>query len=224
MIITIDGPSASGKSTISKLIADHLGFYYLNTGLMYRALAYIAHHQMGINEAQLAHLSKETVEKIITHNHLAYHYTAKDGATILYEGKNITPFLKDAVIDKIVSIISPQAVVRTAMVHMQQTIAYQHDSVAEGRDLGTVVFPNAHYKFYVTASLEERARRWQQDQEKRGNHYTLHEASAYLQDRDYKDTNRVLSPLKKPDHAKEIDTTNKSINQVVQEIIDTIKQ
>lgn len=224
MIITIDGPSASGKSTISKLIADQLGFYYLNTGLMYRSIAYIAHHFFGISASQLAHLSKETIEKIIDNNNLVYHYTPKDGATILYEGKNITPFLKDALIDQLVSIISPQAVVRTAMVVMQQTIAYQHDSVAEGRDLGTVVFPTAHYKFFVTASLDERARRWQQDQAKRGNMYSLQEARSYLHDRDSKDSKRTLSPLKKPEHAKEIDTTHKTISQVVQEIIRTIKQ
>lgn len=223
MIITIDGPSASGKSTVSKLVADYLGFYYLNTGLMYRAIAYVAHAYLGLQEAQLKHLSKETIENIVGNHNLVYQYNAKDGASILYEGKNITPFLKDALIDKLVSIISPQAIVRNAMVTMQQSIAYQHDSVAEGRDLGTVVFPNAHFKFYITASLDERARRWQQDQAKRGNHYTLEEARSYLQDRDYKDSNRSLSPLKKPDHAKEIDTTHKTIPQVVQQIISIIK-
>lgn len=223
MIITIDGPSASGKSTVSRLVADHLGFYYLNTGLMYRAIAYVAHTYLGLQEAQLKHLSKEIIEKIVGHHNLVYQYTTKDGATMLYEGKNITPFLKDALIDRLVSIISPQAIVRNAMVAMQQSIAYQHDSVAEGRDLGTVVFPNAHFKFYITASLEERARRWQQDQAKRGNPYTLEEARSYLQDRDYKDSNRSLSPLKKPEHAKEIDTTHKTIPQVVQQIVSTIK-
>ncbi len=223
MIITIDGPSASGKSTVSRLVADHLGFYYLNTGLMYRAVAYIAYTYLNIKEHQLRHLSKATIDSITGSNNLVYQYNEKDGAVILYEGKNITPFLKDALVDTLVSIISPQAVVRTAMVTMQQSIAYQHDSVVEGRDVGTVVFPNADFKFYITASLDERAHRWQKDQEKRGHQYSLDESRSYLQDRDYKDSNRSLSPLKKPDHAKEIDTTHKTIAHVVQQIINTVK-
>ncbi len=224
MIITIDGPSASGKSTISKIVADQLGFYYINTGLMYRAIAYIGYTYFGLNTSQLAHLSKDVVDKITDNNNLVYHYNQKDGATMLYEGNNITPFLKDAFVDTLVSIISPQAIVRTAMVTMQQHIAYQHDSIAEGRDLGTVVFPHAHYKFFVTASLEERARRWQKDQHARGHTYTLEQAKTYLQERDTKDSNRTLSPLKKPAHAKEIDTTHKTIAQSAQEIISTVKQ
>lgn len=224
MVITFDGPSASGKSTVAQKVADTLGFYYLNTGFLYRALTYVLTYVYGLSQDQLLDLSQAQLDAVNFFSRLHYSYAPATGVVITYDDQVITPYLKDAAIDQLVSLISPQAVVRITMAALQRKIAHNHSCVAEGRDVGTVVFPHATYKFYITASLEVRAQRWQEMQKKFGYHFSLQEAQKEVAARDYKDQCRAHSPLKKPEGAYEIDTSNKTIEQVVVEVVAIIKK
>lgn len=223
MIITIDGPTASGKSTIAQKVAQELHFYYLPTGWLYRAVAYLLVKQFNYSEKQLANPLSEDVTVCLDPERLIYLYDLKKGGKLEYNGNDITDFLKDYTIDHAVAIISPIAMVRDKVVVAQRAFAQKHNSVIEGRDIGSVVFPHADYKFYITASLEVRAQRWQKDQEKRGNLFDLEEAKAQINDRDKKDLERDYCPLKVPEGAIIIDTSEMDLDQTVEAVLDTIK-
>jgi len=219
MVITIDGPSASGKSTVAQALAKKLDFYYLNTGLLYRALAFLLLKREGYTEQDLAHPRTEDLKRYLDLVHFSYHYSSTGHATITFEDLNITPFLKDEEIDRGASIISANSLAREGLHTMQHHIKEQHDIVVEGRDSGTEVFPNAEHKFFLTASLQERARRWQKMQEKNGSKYTLEQVEQALQERDARDQGRTIAPLRIPKDAIVIDSTNLSVEQVVHEMI-----
>lgn len=223
MIITIDGPVASGKSTIARMTAEHLGFYYLNTGLLYRAVTYILLNLHDYSQKDLTDVKEEDIKECIDINRFFYSYTAQEGSTIVYDNNDITRFLKDPIIDKSVSIISPQKAVREALSNLQRSIAQDHDVAVEGRDVGSVVFPHADYKFFLTASLEVRAKRWQQYQEKKGNNYSLDQVKELVEQRDLNDKSRKISPLKVPDQAIIIDNSDLTLKETVQEILKYIK-
>lgn len=223
MIITIDGPVASGKSTIARMTAEHLNFYYLNTGLLYRAVTYILLNLHGYSQKDLASVQAEDIKNCIDIKRFFYSYTAREGSTVVYDNNDITRFLKDPLIDKSVSIISPQKAVREALSNLQRSIAQDHDVVVEGRDVGSVVFPSADYKFFLTASLEVRAQRWQRYQQKKGNDYPLKQVKELVQQRDLSDKNRKISPLRVPDQAIIVDNSNLTLQETVQEILKYIK-
>lgn len=223
MIITIDGPVASGKSTIARMSAEHLDFYYLNTGLLYRAITYILLNLHDYTQKDLAAVKAEDISKCIDINRFFYSYTAREGSTIVYDNNDITGFLKDPLIDKSVSIISPQKAVREMLSNLQRSIAKDHDVVIEGRDVGSVVFPNADYKFFLTASLEVRAKRWQSYQVKKGNSYSLDQVKELVEQRDLNDKTRKISPLKIPEQAIIVDNSSLSLQETVQEILKYIK-
>lgn len=214
MIITIDGPAASGKSTIARLLAEKLHFYYLNSGFLYRALTYCLLHDKQYTKETMASPLLDDVQECLDEKNLIYSYK-NNTITIYYKNKDITPFLKDALIDEYVCLISPHKGIREQLSFLQQSIAQKHDIVVEGRDVGSVVFPHADYKFYITADLSTRASRWKKDQEKKGFHYTQKEAEQALLYRDQKDQNRSHSPLIIPEHAHKIDTTHMSITDAV---------
>jgi CMP/dCMP kinase len=224
MVITIDGPAGSGKSTVAQTLAQKLGFYYINTGLLYRALAFLLLKREGYSEQDLAHPRTEDLKRYLELVHFSYHYSSTGHVTITFEELNITPFLKDEEIDRGASVISVNPIVRKALHDMQHRIKEKHDVVIEGRDTGSSVFPHAEYKFFLTASLQERARRWQQMQEKRGHTLTLPQAEESLKERDRRDKERAVAPLIVPEGAIEIDSTNMSIEQVVQEMMKHIQR
>lgn len=216
MIITIDGPVASGKSSVALFLAHDLKFYYLYTGLLYRGVAYIlAQHYRYTPSMMHSPLPDDLYD--ILHNHqFVYGYTVEEkGAFITFDKEDITPFLKTAAVDAWSSCISASLPVRQAILHLQVTIAEEYNIVADGRDMGTVVFPQAAHKFYLTADKEIRALRWQNDQRRRENNVSLQESIECIQDRDNRDQNRKHSPLTQASDAIVIDNSHLSIYETV---------
>lgn len=223
MIITIDGPVASGKSTVSRMLAHELGYYYLCSGLLYRALSYLLITVRGYTLQTLDQVTQKDIDYCLDNGQFSYRYDAHNGEHIFFADKNITPYLKDRLIDTVASIISVRPEVRHAITEVQHTISSCHDIVTDGRDVGSVVFPRAEYKFYVTASVEIRAQRWRKDQEKYGNHVSHQEAIAAITDRDERDKNRAIAPLIVPKNAIIIDTSDLNVEQTVKKMLEYIK-
>jgi len=223
MIITIDGPTASGKSTLAAAVAKKLGFYHLNTGLLYRSLSYLLVNVRGYSIQDLEHVQKEDIAECVRPDFFSYEYNEGRDVTVAYRGQPITGFLKDVSVDQYVAIISPQKLVREAMVEQQRALARKYNLVIDGRDVGSHVFPQADYKFYLTASLAIRATRWQKDQAARGHHFTLQEAEAIISDRDEKDMKRHISPLVVPPGGIEIDNSKLSFEQTVDAVLSYIQ-
>lgn len=210
MIITIDGPVASGKSSVARLVAQRLGFFYLNTGLLYRAVAYVFLEKY--NNIPTQELVDSEVFDITSHMHYVY-----DGAIarILFDGVDITDLLSATTLDQPASLLSAIPSVRAALLAVQRACAAKYNVVADGRDCGTVVFPNADYKFYLEASLAERARRLMADSKRKGQPSTLADATIAIKQRDARDMQRAIAPLRVPDDAFVIDSTALSLKEVV---------
>jgi len=223
IVITIDGPVASGKSTVALALANRLSFYYLYSGLLYRFIAYYFTHVQRMSEHQLKDISFDMVTKLFSDTAFEYRYTPLHGAEILYKGENFTKYLKGAAVDRLASIVSVKQGVREALMNFQRTLAAKHNLIADGRDCGTVVFPTACYKFFLTASEEVRARRWQRDQMRLSNIFTLEESMRIIADRDKRDTTRELSPLKKAEDAIEIDSSTLTLGETIDTILGYIK-
>jgi len=213
MIITIDGPVASGKSTIARLVSKKYGFYYINSGLLFRALAYLLTEHCLIPVEQLVTLTYDQLIKCLDLRKFEYRY-ADDKEQIIYDGENITWFLKVPEIDHAASLAGTNPEIREIILQIERKLAENHDIVIDGRDAGSVVFPNAELKVYLTASSEIRAQRWQADQEKKGNKVSLPDAINEIKRRDERDKTRLVAPLVKPEDAVIIDNSNKSMEQV----------
>lgn len=222
MIITIDGPVASGKSTVAQLLAKKLGFYYLYTGFLYRGIAYVLATHYGYDEVSLTHLKPEDVDTIVHKQRFEYCYNEK-GPQVFFEGTDITRYLKSKDVDNWSSLISAMPFVRHAVFEYQVRIGKKYDVVAEGRDMATVVFPQAEYKFFLTASDDVRAKRWQQMQAKRGENYSYEESLATIRERDQRDAGRAHSPLMQAQDATLIDNSSMDIDQTVQAIEGYVK-
>ncbi len=209
--IALDGPSASGKSTIAKLLAGILGIKYLDTGSMYRAIT----HYLLTNKIDL-----NNEEEISTSlNNITIAYLNND---IELNGEVITNELRTDVINKNVSLVSSYLSVREKLVNIQQEISKIDSIILDGRDIGTVVLPEAKYKFFLIASAEERAKRRLGDENSKSR-YTYDEVLEDIKRRDHLDSTRAISPLKKAEDAIEIDSTNMSINEVVETILKYVR-
>lgn len=219
MIITIDGPTASGKSTMAKILAKELGYYYLYSGMLFRALGYLLVTDAHYTEQMLQQAKKEDIDCYTDPVRLRYAYTEKGEVSISFEGRDITHYLKDAHIDRCASIIGTQSYVREKLLHMQRVIGKTYNLIVDGRDSGSAVFPDADVKFFLTAEVSERARRWQIMQEQKGQRYTLEQALSEIEERDVRDTTRACDPLQIPKDAIIIDSTRKDIRDVVLEMI-----
>ena len=224
MIITIDGPTASGKSSVAKALAERLGWYYLNTGFLYRAVTYLLLNRYHYTLEALTDVAPADLAACTDHSRFAYHYDPIEGVKILYDDVEITPYLKDASIDQAVCLISPQPHLREAMCEFQRQLAQQYDVVTDGRDTGSVVFPQADYTFFLTASLDVRAQRWQKDQKKLGHDYTLQECKERIAYRDNKDQERGHSPLVVPPRGIIIDNSTLDFNQTIEAFLGYIKK
>ncbi len=217
MIIAIDGPAASGKSTTAKSVAKAMGFAYFDTGAMYRAVTLaVIRNKIDIeNEAELVDLLGK-LELNIEH---------KDGKTILkMDGKNIAKAIRSEEVTSKVSAVSAIPMVREKMVKIQQQLGKNTDCVMEGRDIGTVVFPKADAKYFITADYHSRAERRQRDLQSIGEDKSIEDLIADLKLRDEKDSTRAKSPLKKADDAIEIDTSNLTVEEQVKIIVDQINK
>jgi len=216
--IAIDGPAASGKSTTARLLAKKLGYLYLDTGAMYRALTWKAlRDKVDIkNEKALSRLAKETRIYLKLGPNLENN--------IYLDGQNITSFLRSPEVNRYVSLVSIIKRVREVMVAQQKKIGKNGGIVAEGRDTTTAVFPQADIKIFLEASLEERARRRWKEEKGKGISLKREEIVTGLLDRDRIDRQRKISPLKISREAIVIDNTHLDISQTVNKIVNIVRK
>jgi cytidylate kinase len=217
MQVAIDGPASSGKSTISKLIAQETNFLYLDTGAMYRAttLAFLRNN--------IAVVDNEAIKDILENLVISFK-NSDDGQLVFLNGDDVTREIRNLEVTRNVSAVSAIKAVRKKLVEMQRKIANNHSIIMDGRDIGTVVLPNAELKIYLVASVQARAlRRFKENQEK-GIDLSLEKLEEEIAHRDFLDSTRKESPLKKADDAIEIDTTSLSIQEVVSEITNLIQE
>lgn len=222
MIITIDGPVASGKSTASYLIAKKLSFYYLNSGLLFRALAYVFLHEYGFKEQDLANISYQEAKNLYFNKKIIYIYNQKLGASIIFNQVDITSYLKNLRVEQGSSIIAKNEAVRQALLEYQHLLANNYSIVAEGRDAGTIVFPNADLKFFITSSDSIRAKRWQESNKSKNIIISFCDSLKFIQERDKRDISRSISPLIPALDAVIIDNSFLSIKQTVDIILKNI--
>lgn len=216
-IIAIDGPAGSGKSTTAKILAARLGFVYLDTGAMYRALTYFAlkNDIAPSDGAELAVMAERVPIEFETH---------EDVNRVFINGEDVTKQIRTPEVTRHVSEVSAHKDVRAAMVAKQRRMGQKGSIVAEGRDTTTVVFTNADVKIYLAASVEERAKRRVRDLARMGISATLPEQVADINRRDSYDSNREHSPLKQAPGALVVDTTDMTIEGQVDYIISLISQ
>lgn len=215
--IAIDGPAGAGKSTIAKAVAKRLGMIYLDTGAMYRSVAYyVLEHGADVND-------ERAVEALLPGIEMDIRY--ENGMQQIYvSGKNVTPYLREPHMSKAASDVSALPCVRYKMVELQREFAASHDVVLDGRDIGTFVLPDANCKFFMTASPEERAKRRFKELTEKGRVCTFEEVLADINKRDYNDSHRAVAPLKQAEDAVRIDTTDMSIEQVTECVERIVKE
>ena len=212
-IVAVDGPSGTGKGTITKLVAEKFGFQYLDTGAMYRCVTLkLLNEKISIEDT-------EKIEKILKDIKIEL-----DGDKIYLDGEDVSKRIREEDVTNNVSQVSHIPIVRTSMVELQRRISEGKDVILDGRDIGTNVFPNAEVKIYLDASTEERAkRRFKQNQEK-GIDIPFEEVKKNIEFRDNNDKNSTVGALKKADDAVYIDTTKLSIKQVERKVVKVIKK
>ena len=216
-IIAIDGPSGAGKSTVAKLLAKRLGYVVLDTGAMYRAVAFRA-KQTGLcleDEESLSRLASSLRVTFLTRN---------EELRVLCDGEDITEAIRSPDMSSLASDISKREGVRNALVRMQREMGRVGGVILEGRDIGTVVFPDADVKFYLDADAEERARRRTEELIGKGVKVTFQETLEDVIRRDRSDMTRAISPLRKAKDAVVIDSTHLSAQEVVEKMIHLIHQ
>lgn len=214
-IVAIDGPAGAGKSTIAKLVAKKLGFIYIDTGAMYRAIAFQA-ITLGIIGDQLA------VEEMSNKIQITFQ-SDNDKNLVFVNGKDVTEEIRMPEVSSKASYVASFQGVRSAMLVQQRALGNVGNVIMDGRDVGTCIFPNASVKVFLTASSMERARRRYIELVAKGQVIDLGELQKEIDARDKADTERAIAPLKKADDAIEIDSTKLSIQQTVDEIVDLIK-
>ncbi len=216
--ITIDGPAGAGKSTVSKSLAAQIGFVYVDTGALYRGVAY------EINESKIDYKDQEKLVSLLR----TIRFECKmqeDGFKLISNGNDISGKIRSTEISMLASATSALPEVRAALLGIQKDIAIKYDAVFEGRDMGTVVFPNAQYKFFLIADLNTRAkRRYKEFSETLSeNSEQLNKIEKDMKKRDHDDSTRVESPLKPAKDSIIIDSTDLNIEQVVGKIRDNIE-
>lgn len=217
MIIAIDGPAGAGKSTIAKILAKKLGFLYIDTGAMYRALTLkaIEHNISAANEEAIVSLAEKTSIELINE--------ADGGIKVILDGVDVSGSIRELRVTKLVSDISRIKGVRQILVQLQRKLSRKRDSILDGRDIATVVFPDADKKFYLDAKPDERAKRRHKELVQMGKDVTFQDVAADLFTRDSIDSTREIAPLRIADDAIYVDTTNMSINEVADTLFKAIK-
>lgn len=215
MQIAIDGPASSGKSTVAKLLAKNLGYIYCDTGAMYRAVTLLVlRNKVSLND-------ENKIIKLIKNSKINFNYK-DDEQIICLNHENITEEIRHSYVTKNVSQVSSLPGVRKELVLRQQKIAKNKDIVMDGRDIGTTVLPNAQVKIYLFASIDERAKRRYLENMQKNINIPLDVLKKNIINRDYKDSHRKVSPLKKANNAVELDTTDLTINEVIDKIIEIV--
>ena len=216
MNIAIDGPAGAGKSTIAKKVAKTLGYIYVDTGAMYRAMAlYMIKRGLDPENAN-------AIEEACKSADIGIEY--RDGEqVVLLNGENVNAYLRTEEVGNMASVTSVNAKVREKLVELQQKLAATKDVVMDGRDIGTVVLPNAEVKVYLTASSLVRAKRRALELEAKGEAVDLAKIEADIIDRDNRDMTREISPLKQAEDATLIDSSYMNIDEVVEAILNLVK-
>ena len=211
-IVAIDGPAGSGKGTVAKILSDECNLLYIDTGAMYRAVAYKMLRE-GIDiteEDKIVELAKNSKIEFI------------DGKTYL-DGENISKEIRTMEVTKIVSPVSSIVKLREILVNLQRKMAENSDVIMEGRDITTVVFPNATYKFYLDADVEERAKRRYKENIEKGIDSSFEEILENIKKRDYNDMHKEVGSLTRTEDSHYIDSTNMTIEEVVEEMKNIIE-
>ncbi|MGM7721897.1 (d)CMP kinase [uncultured Metabacillus sp.] len=215
--IAIDGPAAAGKSTVAKIIAEHYSYIYIDTGAMYRALTYKAlKENIDLND-------EEMVADILASISIELQ-PSENGQIVLVNQEDVTDIIRTNEVTNNVSIVAMHPKVREEMLKRQRNLANSGGVVMDGRDIGTHVLPNAELKFFLKASVEERAKRRHEENEKKGYASDLEQLKHEIAYRDKLDSERSVAPLRKAKDAIEIDTTSLSIHDVVKKIEDYIEE
>ena len=209
--IAIDGPAGAGKSTIAKTLAKELGYVYVDTGAMYRAMAYF-YLQKGINKDDEAAITEAVDGADVT---IRYENGVQQ---VLLNGENVTGCLRTEQVGNMASSTSVYPAVRTKLVALQQKLAKTTDVIMDGRDIGTCVLPDAQVKIYLTASVETRAKRRYMELMEKGEPADLEKIAADIKERDYRDMHREMSPLRQAEDAVLVDSSAMSIVEVVSAI------
>ena len=215
MIIAIDGPAASGKSTAAIGVAKRLGITYLDTGAMYRAVTF------GLIEHNIEFENSNIIESFLERIDIKFSESSS-GILLKLNGRDITREIRSEIVTKNASDVSALKSVRKSMVLIQRKMAEVGDCVLEGRDIGTVVFPNADFKFFLIADEKSRAERRLEDLKAIGEQSSVEKVMSDLMNRDHKDSTRMHSPLKKSEDAIIIDTSDLGINEVIDKIVNIV--
>lgn len=221
IIIAIDGYSSTGKSTTAKAVAKALGYVYIDTGAMYRAVTYLALEK---GYASTSGIEVKSLMKVLRKSEIKFVYNPELGFSEIYlDGKNIENEIRGIEIANWVSEVAKQSEVRTYLVDLQRKMGKDKGIVMDGRDIGTTVFPEAELKIFMTASEQVRAQRRHKELQAKGDNTSFDEVLANIQHRDHIDTTRKESPLKKADDAIVIDNTNLTIEEQVEKILAMVK-
>jgi len=210
--IAIDGPAGAGKSTIAKRLAKELGYYYVDTGAIYRTVAYF------MDLLGIAPKDVDGVTRYIDELTVEIEYDEEGQQHMIMNGMDVTGDIRTPDISQKASLISAHAVVRDMLLDMQRDVAKKHNVIMDGRDIGTVVLPRANVKIFLTASAEVRAQRRYLELQAKGSKDTFEKVLAEIKQRDHQDSTRAIAPLKQAKDAVLVDTSDMDIDAVIAEI------
>lgn len=219
LVVAIDGPAGAGKSTVARRVADSLGYVYLDTGAMYRAITYKALQEgIALDDAEaLGALAGQA--RIEFRRPEEWDETQPGQQQVFLDDRDVTAEIRHPEVTAAVSVVSAVPAVRQALLELQRGLARPGGVVMDGRDIGSVVLPDADRKFYVTAALDERARRRHKELVAQGHAASLDEVRELMARRDRMDSTRPVAPLVQPPDAVVVDTTGRSVDEVVQTIL-----
>lgn len=213
-VVAIDGPAGAGKGTITKMVGEQLGLVNIDTGATFRCVT------LNMIQEHIDIQEEEKIEEMLSKINIEIHPDGK----IYLNGEEVTYRIRENDVNNLVSPVSVLPVVRNKLLEVQRNIAEGKNVIMEGRDIGTVVFPNADVKIYLDATAEERARRRVLQNQEKGIECSYEEVLQGIKDRDKRDSTREIAPLKRAEDAIYVDSTNLNVEQVVEKIIEIIKQ
>jgi len=216
MNIAIDGPAGAGKSTVAKIVAARLQYVYIDTGAMYRALAW------AVQREGIAVTDEQAVSQLLANNRIRLARNQQQ-QLVFWNETNITDEIRTPEVSQYASIVASHGEVRMQMLALQRELAKEGNVVMDGRDIGTHVLPDAEVKIFLTASIRERAERRLSELAAKGHVTSLEELEAEISERDKRDSEREVAPLKQADDAVLVDTTGKTIEEVVDQILEICK-